>query len=60
MNTIELAVKNLEVLSEALEKASMNPKHYNSDFSYYLEQISWSMYRDAQELKERSFLFGDY
>lgn len=57
-NTIETAINNLEMMSDALEKAANNPKHYNTDFSYYLEQLSWEMHKNARELKERKELFS--
>ncbi len=51
MNAKE-AIKNLETMSDALSKASSNPKFYNTDYGYYLEQMSYQLYRDAAELKE--------
>lgn len=56
--TIQQAVNNMELLSSAFEKAACDPKHYNTEFAYYLEQMSWNLYKDAQELKLRSDVLG--
>ena len=45
------AISNLEMLSQEFERLANNPKNYNSEFSYYLETISYEMYRYANELK---------
>lgn len=49
MNTKD-AINNLKMMSEAFDKAANHPKHYNSQFSYYLEQMSWEMHKQAQTL----------
>jgi hypothetical protein len=56
MNTKE-AISNLELMSKALEVASNSPQNYNSDWGFYLEQMSWQMHKQAKELKELSYLF---
>lgn len=57
-SNIDQAIKNLETISQVLQKSSLDPKNYNTDFSYYLEQISWALFKDAQELRARKELFG--
>lgn len=58
--TIDQAVKNLEMISEAFEKVANDPKYYNTDFAYYLEQFSYDLYKDAREIKERRLLLGEF
>ncbi len=53
-NTIELMKKT----SEAFEKAANDPKNYNTEFSYYLEQISHDIYKDAMKIEEMQYLLG--
>lgn len=52
------AIKNLETLAVALEKAANCPKNYNTEFAQYLENMSWEMQKNANELKEISRIFG--
>lgn len=58
MKEVQAAIQNLETISSALEKACNRPEFYNSDYSYYLEQMSWAMYRQAQELKSLDMRWG--
>lgn len=61
MNNAELlneTIGNLEATSEALEKAANNPSNYNTYFSMSLEQISWEMYRMANQLKMTRDVMG--
>jgi len=55
---IQQAINNMELVSSAFEKAANDPKNYNTEFSYYLEQLSWDLYKDAQEIKGRMDLIG--
>jgi len=59
-DTIDQAVRNLEMISEAFEKVANDPKYYNTDFSHYLEQFSYALYKDAREIKERRELIGGW
>lgn len=52
------AISNLELMSDALEKAANNPENYNTDWAHYLEQMSWSLHKHANELREIEYLFG--
>ncbi len=56
----EEAIKNLESIGEALEKAANKPANYNTELSYYLEQMSWHMHKHANELRELEYLLGVY
>lgn len=57
---IDQGYKNLLILSDAFEKAANDPKYYNTDFSYYLDQFSHQLYRDAQEMKDRAWVVRGY
>ncbi len=57
MNTKE-AIKNLELISCAFDKTANKPEIYNTEFAYYLEQMSWSLHKQANELRELEYLFG--
>ena len=52
------AIKNLESISEALEKAANKPENYNTEWSHYLEQMSWQMHKHANELRDLEYLLG--
>lgn len=56
MNTQE-AINNLELMSQTLERVANEPKHYNTDWAYYLEQMSWQMHKHANELRDLEYLF---
>ncbi len=51
MKEIEIMIQNLERTSEALEKVANKKENYNSCYSHYLEQISWEIHRQANDLK---------
>lgn len=59
MTTTTEAIQSLTSMSEALERISCEPKYYNSDYGMYLEQMSWQMHKQATDLKELSYLFGE-
>lgn len=56
MNTRE-AINNLELMSEALERAANKPENYNTDWAYYLEQMSWSLHKHANDLRDIEYIF---
>jgi len=58
--TIQLAIKNMEVLSEVLHKKAAEDKYYNTDYGYYLEQMSHSLYKDSSELRELEYMCGGF
>lgn len=51
MTNIEQAISNLYSISSVLEKHANDPKHFNSEYGYHLEQMAWSMHRQANDLK---------
>lgn len=57
MNTKE-AINNLEIMSTALEKAANKPENYNTEWAFYLEQMSWQMHKQANELRDIEYMFG--
>lgn len=61
MNTtlVENAIKSLDAMSEAFEAAANNPKHYNSSFSSYLDQMSFEMRKMKSELRECYYMIGE-
>lgn len=57
MNAQE-AISNLETMSTALEQVANKPENYNTDFAYYLEQMSHQMHKHANDLRELHSLLG--
>ncbi len=49
MNT-QTAVNNLKLVSEALEKEANKLENANTNWSFYLEQMSWEMNKYANDL----------
>ena len=45
------AIDTLEYISSELDKVANSPENYNSDWAYYLEQMSWQIYKYANELR---------
>ncbi len=56
--TIAEVIENLEKSSIVLEKAANNPKNYNSEFSHYLDMVSFEMRKQASELRECEYQMG--
>ena len=50
-------IKNLEVMSQTLEKVANSPQHYNSEYAIYLERMSWEMHKQANEIRELEYMF---
>lgn len=50
--TIQDAINNLDIMSSVLEKVANKPENYNTEWAYYLEQMSWSLYKHANELRD--------
>ena len=55
---IDEAIANIASTSAALEKYCNDPKNYNSYGSQLLEQMSWELHKQANELKEFQYLYG--
>lgn len=51
------AVSNLELMSEALEKVANKDENYNTHWASQLEQMSWEMHKQANELRNIEYLF---
>lgn len=58
MKTVEEAVTNLNILSAALGEAANRNENYNTEYASYLENISWEMYKYANELRELKSRYG--
>jgi chaperonin cofactor prefoldin len=56
--TINEAIANISSTSAALEKFCNDPKNYNSIGSQLLEQMSYELHRQAQDLKELQYMYG--
>jgi uncharacterized protein YeaO (DUF488 family) len=52
------AITSIATTSEALEKYCNDPKNFNSYGSNYLEQLSWELHKQANELKEFEYRYG--
>lgn len=59
MSAMTEAIKNLETTTHVLDKFVNDPKNYNTVYSHYLEQMSWEMVRQANELKEIQNFYGE-
>jgi hypothetical protein len=59
MDNITEAIKNLEAVSCVLEKFANNNNFYNTDYGFYLENMSWEMSKHANELREINYSYGD-
>lgn len=51
MKTSE-TIRNLEIMSDTLERVANKPENYNTTWAYYLEQMSWQMHKHANELRD--------
>lgn len=51
------AIQNLRLMSEVLEKCANKPENYNTEWSSYLEQMSFEMHKNANELSEIAYIF---
>ena len=59
MNAITDAIKNLEVMSRVLETHANKSENNDSEFSNYLEILSWEMLKQANELKSMNYIYGE-
>ncbi len=57
MNTKD-AINNLELMSAALSKSANKPENYNTDWAFYLEQMSFQMNKQASELRDIEYKYG--
>lgn len=59
-STIELTIQNMKLLSQVLEKKSIEDKFYNTDYGYYLEQMSFELHKHSAELQEIEYRYGGF
>lgn len=57
-NVIQEAIANMASTSVALEKFCNDPKNYNSYGSQLLEQLSWELHKQANDLREIQYMLG--
>jgi hypothetical protein len=50
----------LLAISSLLENLACMPKNYNTDFAYYLDQLSFDVFRLANELRSRYEILGGF
>ncbi len=55
---IQEAIANIASTSQALEKYCNDPKNYNSYGAQLIEQMSWELHRQANQLKEFQYQYG--
>lgn len=53
-----LLINNLRMTSNALSKEAAKPKNYNTDWSYYLDQMSFELHKQANELSCLEDFYG--
>ncbi len=53
------AIRNLQLVSDALDKAANKPENYNTDWAFYLEKMSWSLHKHANDLRDLEYLLGE-
>ena len=52
------AISNLESISKALDTYANNYDGDDAHWIYHLEQMSWMLQKQANELKDIEYLFG--
>ena len=52
------AIENLRMMSTALENAANKPENYNTPYAQHLEDISYEMFKHANQLQEIDYLYG--
>ncbi len=55
---IEEAIANIASTSQALENYCNDPKNYNSYGAQLIEQMSWELHKQANQLKEFQYHYG--
>jgi hypothetical protein len=51
------AIINLEKTIEVIDRVSNEDKHFNTEYGFMLQQLSYEMYRSAQQLKEMDYIY---
>lgn len=57
-HVIEEAIANIAYTSQSLEKFCNDPKNFNSFGSHLLEQMSWELEKQANDLRELQYRYG--
>lgn len=57
MNSGEV-VSNLRIMSETLSRIANKPDLYNTEYGYFLEQFSYQLHKDANDLIQIESLLG--
>lgn len=52
------AIANMASTSASLEKYCNDPKNYNSYGAQLLEQMSWELHKQANDLREINYMYG--
>ncbi len=61
MNTeVQEIVNTLERLSERIQESARVERNFQLEISNYLDAISYSCWKHAQELKEAQYYLGSY
>ena len=55
---IEEAIANIASTSQALEKYCNDPKNYNSYGAHLIEQMSWELHKQANQLRSEERRVG--
>lgn len=58
MNEIKTAIEMVNFVSQMIEKVATDPKHFNSYYSLYLEQIGWDLFKTGKKLEQINNSFG--
>jgi len=58
MDIIDVTINNLEKLSEVLDMKSGESHTFNTEWGYYLGQMAFELYKDAQSLRAQKEMFG--
>ena len=56
MNASE-AIENLRTMSAALDRCANKPENYNTQWAQYLEQMSFEMHKQANDLSQIAYMF---
>jgi hypothetical protein len=51
-------ITDLQRLSQTLSETANAPENYNSDWAQYLENMSFELYKQANEIRELEYRFG--
>jgi hypothetical protein len=58
-SSINKIIENLELMSSALEKSAEKPAIYNTEYGHWLDVISFEIRKQASNLKDNIYYYGD-